>query len=87
MIQTIWSRQFWSRDQDGTISHRSCFLFYRFVGAVMPPDDLEKLFEQGYDHTEEFLQSEKFKKFLADLNVPDPTIEDGATEVPQENHA
>ena len=53
----------------------------------MPPDDLEKLFEQGYDHTEEFLQSEKFKKFLADLNVPDPTIEDGATEVPQENHA
>ena len=67
------------------------FLFYRFVGAVMPPDDLEKLFEQGYDHTEEFLQSEKFKKFLADLNVPDPTIEDansdGATEVPQENHA
>ena len=57
----------------------------------MPPDDLEKLFEQGYDHTEEFLQSEKFKKFLADLNVPDPTIEaaniDGATEVPHENHA
>ena len=57
----------------------------------MPPDDLEKLFEQGYDHTEEFLQSEKFKKFLADLNVPDPTIEaansDGATEAPQENHA
>ena len=67
------------------------FIFSRFVGAVMPPDDLEKLFEQGYDHTEEFLQSEKFKKFLADLNVPDPTIEaansDGATEVPQENHA
>ena len=66
-------------------------IFYRFVGAVMPPDDLEKLFEQGYDHTEEFLQSEKFKKFLADLNVPDPTIEaaniDGATEVPHENHA
>jgi len=63
----------------------------RFVGAVMPPDDLEKLFEQGYDHTEEFLRSEKFKKFLADLNVPDPTIEaansESATEVPQENHA
>ena len=36
-------------------------------------------------------KSEKFKKFLADLNVPDPTIEaansDGATEVPHENHA
>ena len=54
----------------------------------MPPDDLEKLFEQGYDHTEEFLRSEKFKKFLADLNVPDPEANsDGATEVPQENHA
>jgi hypothetical protein len=44
------------------------------------------------NHTVEFLQSEKFKKFLADLNVPDPTtIEaaniDGATEVPHENHA
>ena len=67
-------------------------LFYRFVGAVIPPDDLEKLFEQGYDHTEEFLRSEKFKKFLADLNVPDPTMEaaniDGATTiVPQQNHA
>ncbi len=57
----------------------------------MPPDDLEKLFEQGYDHTEEFLRSEKFKRFLTDLQDVPSTIEaansNGATEVPQENHA
>ena len=74
------------------INKIQCIFFYRFVGAVMPPDDLEKLFEQGYDHTQEFLQSEKFKKFLADLDVPDPTTieaanSDGAKEVPHENHA
>jgi hypothetical protein len=55
--------------------------------------DLKKIYVVNLktNHTEEFLQSEKFKKFLADLNVPDPTIEaaniDGTTEVPHENHA
>ena len=39
----------------------------------------------------EFFDLRKFKEFLADQNLPDPTIEadnsDGAKEVPHENHA
>lgn len=63
----------------------------RFVGAVMPPDNIDDLFEQGYNQTEEFLQSEKFKKFLTDLSAPTATETDvpdlnGAT-IPEENHA
>ena len=42
----------------------------------MPPDNLEELFEQGYAQTDEFLQSEKFKKFLTDLNVPPASTTD-----------
>ena len=57
----------------------------------MPPDNLEDLFEQGYDQTEEFLQSEKFKIFLTNLSVPTATETDvpdlnGAT-ISEENHA
>ena len=56
---------------------------FRFVGAVMPPDNIDDLFDQGYDQTEEFLQSEKFKKFLTDLSVPTAT----ETDVPDLNGA
>ena len=57
----------------------------------MPPDNIDDLFEQGYNQTEEFLKSEKFKKFLTDLSSPTATETDvpdlnGAT-ILEENHA
>ena len=52
----------------------------------MPPDNLEELFEQGYVQTDEFLQSEKFKKFLTDLNVP-PSATDINGAIREKNHA
>ena len=67
-------------------SYGNLIFFYRFVGAVMPPDNLEELFEQGYVQTDEFLQSEKFKKFLTDLNVP-PSATDINGAIREKRHA
>ena len=53
----------------------------------MPPDNLEELFEQGYDQTDEFLQSEKFKKFLTDLNVPPASTTDINGAIQEKTHA
>ena len=40
----------------------------RFYEALMPPEDLKIFYQQGYQHTNTFLESSKFKQFLK--NVP-----------------
>ena len=35
--------------------------FKRLHDAMKPPDNLEDLFEQGYDHADTFFRSNKFK--------------------------
>ena len=39
----------------------------RFYEAAMPPDDLNALFNQGYEQTDQFLNSSKFKSILTNL--------------------
>ena len=41
----------------------------RFIGAIMPPNNLDEFFEQGYENAEEFLNSEYLKKFLTNVNT------------------
>ena len=53
----------------------------RFYEAAMPPDDLNALFNQGYEQTDSFLNSSKFKSILTNLPLTSKHSET------QENHA
>ena len=36
----------------------------RLMGAAVPPQNLEGLYQAGYDHTDQFIRSGKIKDFL-----------------------
>ena len=43
----------------------------RFYEALMPPEDLKIFYQQGYQHTNTFLGSSKFKQFLKNVPLSD----------------
>ena len=43
----------------------------RFYEALMPPEDLNIFYQQGYQHTNKFLGSSKFKQFLKNVPLSD----------------
>ena len=43
----------------------------RFYEALMPPEDLNIFYQQGYQHTNTFLGSSKFKQFLKNVPLSD----------------
>jgi len=49
--------------------------FTRFWNAVSPMNDLEDLYNQGYRHTQDFINSENFESFYHDFNS-DETLYD-----------
>ena len=54
--------------------------FKRFYGAMMPPENLEELFEQGYDQTETYLRSITFQNLVKELTIPPDSEVNAVTE-------
>lgn len=65
------SRPFVSK-RGGEVINLTSINMKRFYGMIMPPENLDDLFGQGYNQAEVFLKSEKFQKFLQELHQPDP---------------
>lgn len=61
------SRPFMSK-WGGEVVNLTSMNFKRFYGAVMPPENLDTIFKQGYDHTDAYLKSEQFRKFIQKIN-------------------
>lgn len=73
------SRPFVSK-RGGEVINLTSINMKRFYGMIMPPENLEDLFGQGYNQTELFLKSEKFAKFLQDLDQPNPEPNPGQSQ-------